>query len=88
MKELAGGPDLVAFLELGVVAEDDHADLGLVEVERQPGDAAAEVDHLVQHRVGQALDPGDAIPDLADHADVLLRGCSLDPRDPCFDFSQ
>ena len=60
--------------ELRVVAEDDDADLGLVEVQRQAGDAVAEVEHLVEHDVGEAFDAGDAVADLADDADVLLGG--------------
>ena len=60
--------DLVAFLELRVVAEDDDADFGLFEVQRQPGDAVAEVEHLVEHGVAEAFDVRDAVADLADHA--------------------
>ena len=88
LQQLAGGADLVALLELRVVAEDDHADFGLVEVQRQAGDAVAEVDHLVEHRVGQAFDLGDAVADLADDAHVLLRGRRLGARDLSFDFLQ
>ena len=72
--------------ELRVVAEDDHADFGLVEVQRQAGDAVAEVEHLVQHDVAKALDPGDAVADLADDADGLLGGRGLGARDLRFDF--
>ena len=57
--------------ELRVVAEDDDADFGLLEVERQAGDAVAEVEHLVEHDVVEALDLGDAVADLADHPDGL-----------------
>ena len=57
-KQLAGGADLVAFLDLGVVAQDDGADLGFLEVQRQADDAFAEIEHLVEHRVGQAFDLG------------------------------
>ena len=62
------------------------ADLGLVEVQRQAGDAVAEVEHLVQHDVAEALDLGDAVADLADDADALLRGRGLGARDLRFDF--
>ena len=72
--------------ELRVVAEDDHADFGLFEVQRQAGDAVAEVEHLVQHHVGEAFDLGDAVADLADDADVLLGGGRLRARDLRFDF--
>jgi hypothetical protein len=64
--------DLVALLELGDVAEDDAADLVLLEVERDADGAAGELDHLVVHHVGEAVDLGDAVGDGADGAGVLL----------------
>ena len=39
-QHLAGAPDLLALLDLAEVAEDDHADLAHVQVERQAADAA------------------------------------------------
>ena len=86
LQELARRADLVALLELGVVAEDDHADLGLLEVERQAGDAVAEVEHLVQHHVRQPFDLGDAVADLADDTDGLPGSRGLDARNLRFDF--
>ena len=86
LQQLAGGADFVAFFELGVVAQNDRADFGLFEVQRQAGDAVAEVDHLVEHGVGQAFDLGDAVADLADDADVLLGGRRLRARDLRFNF--
>ena len=86
LQQLARGVDFVAFLQLGVVAEDDDADLGLVEVQRQAGDALAEVEHLVQHDVGQALDPGDAVANLANDADGSFAGRGFRARDLGFDF--
>ena len=86
LQQLAGGADLVALLELGVVAQNDDADFGLFEVQRQAGDAVAEVEHLVEHRVGQALDLGDAVADLADDADVLLGRRRLGACDLRFNF--
>ena len=62
------------------------ADFGLLQVQRQAGDAVAEVEHLVEHRVGQAFDLGHAVADLADDADVLLRGRRLRARDLRFNF--
>ena len=78
--------DLAAFLELRVIAEDDRADLGLLEVQREADDAVAEVEHLVEHRVGEAFDLGHAVADLADDADVLLGGRRFGSRDLGFDF--
>ena len=59
-----------------VVAEDDHADGVLFEVEGQADDAAGELDHFAGHHAGQAVDAGDAVAHLehaADLADVDLR---------------
>ena len=73
LQQLARAADLVAFLERRVVAEDDDADFGLVERQREAGDAVTEIDHLVQHHVRQPFDSGDAVADLADRPDALLR---------------
>ena len=80
--------DLVAFFELGVIAQDDRADFGFFQVQRQAGDAVAEIEHLVEHRVGQAFDLGHAVADFADDADVLLGGRGFDAGDLRFNFLQ
>ena len=49
----------------GVVTEDDHADLGLFQVQRQAGESIPQVEHLVEHRISQALDFGNTIANLA-----------------------
>ena len=49
-QHLAGPADLLAFLDLGEVAEDDHADLADVQVEREAADPARELQQLVGHR--------------------------------------
>ena len=46
----------------------------------------AEVEHLVQHHVGQPFDFGDAVADLADDADGLLGRGGLGAGDLGFDF--
>ena len=48
----------------------------------------AEVEHLVEHHVGQALDLGDAVADLADDAHGLPGSRGLRARDLRFDFLQ
>ena len=70
LQELARGADLVALFELGIVAQNDHADFGLFEVQRQAGNAVAEVEHLVEHHIGQAVHFGHAVADLADDAHI------------------
>ena len=86
LQQLAGGADFGAFLDLGVIAEDDRADFGFFEVQREAEDAVAEVEHLVEHRVGEAFDLGHAVADFADDADVLFRRRGLGARDLGFDF--
>ena len=54
----------------------------------RPDDAVAEVEHLVEHRVGEAFDLGHAVADFAHDADVLLGGGRFDARDLRFDFLQ
>ena len=88
LQQLAGRADFVAFLDLRVIAENDRADLGLLEVEREAGDAVAEVEHLVEHRVGQAFDLGHAVADFADDADVLFRRRGFGAGDLGFNFLQ
>ena len=71
---------------LGVIAENDRADFGFFEVQREAGDAVAEVEHLVEHRVGQAFDLGHAVADFANDADVLLGRRGFDAGDLRFNF--
>jgi len=71
-EETAGGLDLVALLQFGDIAEDDAADLVLLEIERDADRASRELDHLVVHDLGETFDLRDAIGDRADHTGVLL----------------
>ena len=48
-EDLAGALDLVAFLELGVVAQHDGAHLVFFEREREAGDAVREAEQLAGH---------------------------------------
>ena len=76
-----------AFFELRVVAQDDDADLGLFQVQRQAGDAVAEVDHLVEHGIGQgpqSLPTPSPISRMT--PDVLAVGDSFHTRDLLFNF--
>ena len=51
LEQLAGGADLLAFANLAPVAQNDGADFGFFEIEREADDAAAEIDHFIQHGV-------------------------------------
>ena len=54
--------------------------------EREADDAVAEVEHLVEHHVGEAFDLGHAVADFADDADVLLDRGRFHAGDLRFDF--
>jgi hypothetical protein len=79
LQQFAGGADFVAFLDFGVIAENDRADFGLFQVEREAGDAVAEIQHLVEHRVGEAFDLGHAVADFADVPTFCLAVAVLAP---------
>src|SRR5216683_758681 len=70
-EDLAGTADPLALLDLAELTEDDHADLAYVQVEREPAGAVLELEQLVGHGRGQALDPRDAVAALGDDADLL-----------------
>ena len=73
--------DRLALLDAGEVAEDDGADLADVEVQREAEHAVLELEQLVGHGRGQALDAGDAVTGLGDRADLLAGGLRLQRRD-------
>src|SRR3954466_1798047 len=73
--------DRVALLDRGGLAEDDAADLGLVQVERDAEQAAGELQQLVGHRARESRHPGDAVTGLDDAADLL----AVDGRRPALD---
>ena len=74
----------LAFVQAVHVAEHDGSDGLLVEVEGQPDDPVLELEQLVDRRPGQAGDPGDAVADLGDPADLL----DLDPGGELGDVSR
>ena len=66
--------DRLALLDAAELAEDDGADLAHVEVQREAEGAVLELQQLVGHGRGQALDPRDAVAGLGDVPDLLARG--------------
>ena len=86
LQQLARGAHLPAFVQLRVVPEDDDADLGLFQVEGEARDALSEVEHLVEHDAVESLDAGDAVANLANHADGVPGGGSLEPGEFLFEF--
>src|SRR5690606_31632264 len=61
-------------LDPGEVTEDDDADLAHVEVEREAERAVLELEQLVGHGRGEALDVRDAVTGVGDDADLLGAG--------------
>ena len=80
--DAAGAADGLALLDLLPVAEQRGADVVLLEVERDAGDAVLELEHL--HRGGalEAVDAGDAVADLEHGADLGEVGLDLEVLDP------
>jgi hypothetical protein len=73
-------------LDRGVVAEQHDADFAFLKVEGHAGDAAAELDHFVEHDVGKPFDFADAVADLTDGADIGFFDGGGDSGDLLFEF--
>ena len=85
-EQLARGLHLGALANAQVITQHDGADLGLFEVQRDADDAVAEVEHLVEHRLGQAFDLGHTVGDFAHGADVLPGDRRFNAGDLGFNF--
>ena len=57
-------------MEVPELAENDRADLVLLEVQREPESVVREFEKLASHRVLEAIDLGDAVADCDDAADI------------------
>src|SRR6516164_9463314 len=76
LQQLARCPNFVPFFKLCVIAKNDDANFGFIQVQRNPSDAVAEIEHFVDHRVRKAFNSCDTVTDLADDPYVLLgRDC-------------
>ena len=62
--------DFVALFDRQVVAENDHADAVLFQVEGQPDDAAGKLDHLAGHDAGQTMHASDPVAHFEHRADL------------------
>ena len=69
--DFAGALDLVALFDLGVVAQQHGADLGLVEVHGETRDAVGELDQFARHHLVQPVHAGDAVAQRDDRADLV-----------------
>ena len=63
--------DNIAFFDFGVVAEQHHAYLILFQVQRNPGHAVREREHLAFHALLQAVNARDAVADRNHRADFV-----------------
>ena len=80
LHDAAGPLDDVPFADEVALAEEDDADVLLLEVQGQAEDAAGELQELVGHDPVEAVDAGDAVADRGDRpdlADVDRRSRSL-----------
>ena len=84
-EHLAGALDLLTLFDLLEVTEDHRADAVLVEVERNAEDATGELQQLLGHDRGQALDVGDAVARVDDGADLFALGLGLEAGDILLD---
>src|SRR3546814_7201223 len=75
----------VAFLDLGVAAEDHDADIVGLEVERHALHAIGEFDHLAGLDIVEAVDAGDAVTDREHGADFADRGVGAEIGDLILD---
>src|SRR5215212_2969553 len=86
--EALGARDGVALLDVGVVTSDDDADVVLLQVQGEAGDllttGVLELQHLLVHRVGQAVDARDAVPNLQNLSDLLGPDAVLVIRNSAF----
>src|SRR6185503_19847677 len=81
LDDATGRADLVAFLDVVVLAEDDRRDGVLFEVEREPERLVPEVEELRRLAARETVDPRDAVADLDDRPDVDGLGLGLEPLD-------
>src|SRR4029453_10962532 len=73
-EHLTGALDLLALFDLLEVTENHRADAVLVEVQRHSQDPAGELEQLLGHHRGQALDVGDAVACVDHRANLFARG--------------
>ncbi len=73
-EDLAGPADLLAFLDLAEVTQDDDTDLADLQVQGEAAGAVLEFEQLVGHGRGQALDPCNTVATFDDGADLLQGG--------------
>ena len=81
-RDLAGALDRLAFLDELPLAEERRADVVLLEVERDAGDAVLELEQLERDGVLEPVDAGDTVADLEHAADLGEVGLDVVLLDP------
>ena len=82
LEQAPGALHGVALHDLLPLAEQHRADVVLLQVQRQAGDAVRQLEHLEGHAVLEAVDAGDAVRDLEHGADLGELGLArLQPLD-------
>ena len=71
--DASGALDLVAFLDLGVLAEQHHADLVLFQVHGDSGEAVREGEQFAGHDFVEAVNAGNAVAEREHGADFIHR---------------
>src|SRR4029079_15806369 len=80
--DAAGPADRLALLDLVPLAEQGGADVVLLEVQRDAGDAVLQLEHLEGDGALQAVDAGDAVSDLQPLAHLRQVGLDVEVLDP------
>ncbi len=70
-ENFAGALDLFAFLQLGVITEDDRAHLILFKRESEAGDVVRKAEQLASHDFVEAVDAGNAVTKRGDGANLV-----------------
>src|SRR4029077_10162926 len=70
LQQMPGGAYLVALVQVAVVAEDDRADLVLLEVQGKAEGVVRKLEQLTGHRVLEAVNLGDAVAGGHDPPDI------------------
>src|SRR5207302_7014889 len=85
LEQATCGLDLVAFVQVAEVAEDDGPHLVFFEVQGQPVDLVRKFEQLARHRVLQAVDLGDAVAHGDDSTYIGRHEACIKVLEPLFD---
>src|SRR5262249_55523201 len=81
LRDAAGALHDVAFADGAIFAEEDRAEVVLLEIENHPNDVLREGEQLAGHRTLEPVYAGDAVPDFDDPPDLGEIGLALELLD-------